>query len=103
MPIEKKSKIVFLNKDRASQKQKAELSQQVHALNQELQIKYFDAKYKIREFELQILDIQKRGGTPEQLQELRLKMEALLNREKSWIGKLMNILQPFPRKKKTQP
>lgn len=64
------------------------------------QKKYFEAKYQIRQFELQILDLQKRGSSPEAIKELQLKMEALLNREKAWIKKLMGTIEIFKEAKK---
>jgi hypothetical protein len=59
------------------------------------QQKYFEAKFQIREFEIQIENLRKNGGTPEEIRELKLKMEALMNREKAWIKKLMGTLEEF--------
>jgi hypothetical protein len=59
------------------------------------QQRYFDARFQIRQFEVQIQEIEKKGGSPKEIQTLRLKMEALINREKAWIKKLVGTLETY--------
>ncbi len=59
------------------------------------QLKYFEARFQIRQFEIQIHEIQKKGANSEQVKELRLKMEALANREKAWIKEIMKTLENY--------
>lgn len=59
------------------------------------QQRYMDAKLQIRQFETQIEAMEKNGSTPQEIQNLRLKMEALLNREKAWIKKLLATVELF--------
>jgi hypothetical protein len=72
---------------------------EAEALLEGFQERYFDAKHQIRLFGLEIMRIEKNGGTPEQINTLRLKMEALQNRENSWIKKLIATLDDFRKSK----
>jgi hypothetical protein len=65
------------------------------SLLEAFQQRYFDARYQIRQFELQIEQIQNKGGSAEELETLRQKMDALANREKAWIKTLMKTLETY--------
>ncbi len=69
------------------------------ALLEGFQERYFDAKHQIRQFEIEIRQIEKDGGTAQEIQTLRLKMDALRNREAAWIKKLMATLEHFKNSK----
>lgn len=67
------------------------------------QQRFFEARFQIRQFELQIDAIQKQKPSPQQtaqMADLKLKMEALINRENAWIKKIMQILEAFRESKK---
>jgi hypothetical protein len=66
---------------------------------QAFQERYFDAKYQIRQFEIQLLEMEKKGTSAPEMKELRLKMEALANREISWMKQMSQVLHS---KKKSQ-
>ena len=59
------------------------------------QERYFDARFQIRQFELQIEKLEKEGGKAYDVEVLKFKMEALANREKAWIRKLMTTLETY--------
>ena len=65
------------------------------------QERYFDARYRIRQFELQIEKLEKEGGKPYDIEVLHLKMQALENRERAWIRKLMATLENYRNAMKT--
>jgi hypothetical protein len=65
------------------------------ALLEAFQQRYFDAKLQIRQFEVQIVEYHKRGATPQEIETLRQKMDAVANRQKAWIKKLMETLESF--------
>ncbi len=67
----------------------------VEALLEAFQQRYFEARYQIRQFELQIEDMKTKGASSEEIHTLRLKMEALANREKAWIKKLTLTLETY--------
>jgi hypothetical protein len=63
------------------------------SLLEAFQEKYFDARFQIRQLELEIVAMEKRGATPEEFTNIRLKMEALANREQAWIKKLAGTIE----------
>jgi len=65
------------------------------ALLEGFQERYFDAKHQIRRFEIEIMQIEKAGGTAQEVHTLRLKMDALRNREAAWIRRLMATIENF--------
>jgi hypothetical protein len=65
------------------------------SLLEAFQEKYFDARFQIRQLELEIVALEKRGATPEELTNIRQKMEALANRESAWIKKLAGTIEMF--------
>jgi hypothetical protein len=67
----------------------------IEALLEAFQQRYFEARYEIRQFEIQIEEMQKRGANPKKMETLRLKMEALANRERAWIKKLVATLETY--------
>jgi hypothetical protein len=69
------------------------------ALLEGFQERYFDAKHQIRQFEIEIDQVEKRGGTAQEIHTLRLKMDALRNREAAWIRKLMTTIELFKNSK----
>jgi hypothetical protein len=65
------------------------------ALLEAFQNRYFEAKFQIRQFELEIEALESKKASPQEINTLRLKMEALLNREKAWIKKLLITLEAY--------
>jgi hypothetical protein len=65
------------------------------SLLEAFQERYFDAKYQIRQLELEIVALEKRNATPEEINNLKQKMAALANREASWIKKLASTIETF--------
>jgi len=65
------------------------------SLLEAFQERYFDAKYQIRQLELEIVALEKRNATPEEINNLKQKMAALANREASWIKKLATTIETF--------
>jgi hypothetical protein len=65
------------------------------SLPEAFQERYFDAKYQIRQLELEIVALEKRNATPEEINNLKQKMAALANREASWIRKLASTIETF--------
>jgi hypothetical protein len=59
------------------------------------QEKYFDARFQIRQLELEIVEMEKKGASSQDLTNIRLKMEALANRERSWIKTLAGTLETY--------
>ena len=59
------------------------------------QERYFDARFQIRQLVLEIVAAEKNGGTPQELTNLRQKMEALANREQAWIKKLAGTIEIY--------
>jgi hypothetical protein len=58
------------------------------SLLEAFQERYFDAKFQIRQLELEIVALEKKGASPEELNNLKLKMAAVMNREQAWVQKL---------------
>lgn len=65
------------------------------SLLEAFQERYMDARFQIRQFEVQIAELEKRKATPQEIETLKQKMDALMNREKAWIKKLMTTLEVF--------
>jgi hypothetical protein len=65
------------------------------ALLDAFQERYFDARFQIRQFELQILELEKKGANASEMDSLRLKMSALANREQAWIKKIAATVESF--------
>jgi hypothetical protein len=63
------------------------------SLLEAFQERYFDAKFQIRQLELEIVAMEHRGATPEELANLKNKMAALSNREQAWIKKLSGTIE----------
>lgn len=65
------------------------------SLLEAFQQRYFEARQQIRQFEIQIANIEKKGTRPQELKTLHLKMEALLNRQRHWIKRLVEMLESY--------
>ena len=59
------------------------------------QQKYFEARFQIRQFELQIIEMEQKGATPQEVEALRLKISALAKREEAWIRLLAGTIQNY--------
>lgn len=59
------------------------------------QQRYFDARFQIRQLELEIVALETRSATEEEIKNLKLKMEALANRERSWIKTLAETITAY--------
>jgi len=57
------------------------------------QQKYFEARLQIRQFEVQIDEMSKKGATPKDIEILKQKMAVLTQRHQNWIRKLMATLE----------
>jgi hypothetical protein len=65
------------------------------SLLEAFQQRYFEARQQIRQFEIQIANIEKKGAKSQELKTLQLKMDALLNRQKHCIKRLMEMLESY--------
>lgn len=65
------------------------------SLLEAFQEKYFEAKYQIRQFELQILDLEERKGSRMEIDALRNRMDILLAREQGWVQRLTAALEIY--------
>ena len=65
------------------------------------QERYCDARFQIRQFELRIVELQKKGASEAELEALRLRIAALTSREQSWIKKIASTLEAYRDAKKT--
>jgi hypothetical protein len=63
------------------------------SLLEAFQERYFDAKFQIRQLELEIVALEKKGATPEELINLKQKMAAVTNREQTWVKKLAETIE----------
>ncbi len=64
------------------------------------QQKYFESRFQIRQFELQIAEMERKGATVQEVETLRLKMSALAAREDAWIRTLTGTLKSYRDAKK---
>jgi hypothetical protein len=64
------------------------------------QERYFEARFQIRQFELRIADMEAKGATQQEIEALRMKMNALAERESGWIKKLLKTLEIYRDAKK---
>ena len=67
---------------------------------EDFQRRYFEAQYEIRQLELKLIDLQKNGGSKEDFREIKLRIEALANRENHWIKQLTQTLATHSRTSK---
>jgi hypothetical protein len=65
------------------------------SLLEAFQERYFEARYQIRQFEIQIMEMEKMGATPQEVETLRLRMATLTAREQIWIRKLASTVESF--------
>lgn len=65
------------------------------SLLEAFQERYFEARFQIRQFEIQIHQMESRGVTPQEIETIRLKMQALANREQAWIRKLAQAIEAY--------
>ncbi|MCM2324569.1 MAG: hypothetical protein NDJ90_15020 [Oligoflexia bacterium] len=63
------------------------------ALLEAFQEKFFEARFQIRQFELAIQELERKGATPQEIEALRLKITALAAREQEWIRKIAATLE----------
>jgi hypothetical protein len=65
------------------------------ALLEAFQERYLEARFQIRQFEVAIANAETKGATVQELEELKLKMQALEAREQAWIRRLATILETY--------
>lgn len=65
----------------------------MEALLEAFQERFFDARYQIRQFELQIAEMEKKGATAEEIEGLRARMRQLAEKEKEWLRTLAATLE----------
>jgi hypothetical protein len=65
------------------------------------QQKYFEARFQIRQFELQIAEFEQVGASPQEIEALKVKMQALAAREEGWIRALATTLRSYRDAKKS--
>lgn len=64
------------------------------------QERFFDARFQIRQFELQIAEMERSGATQQEVEALRVKMNVMAQRLQSWIAKLGATIESFREAKK---
>lgn len=64
------------------------------------QQKYFESRFQIRQFEIQIAEMEQKGATAQEVETLRVKMSALASREDAWIRMLTGTLKSYRDAKK---
>ena len=69
-----------------------EIETDLEALLSLFQERYSEAKMLMRQFEIELLLIREKGAPRKTIEDLSLKMEALAQREKTWIHKLRKSL-----------
>ena len=57
------------------------------------QKRYFEARFQMRQFELELEKIKQHSPGPEDIETLKLKILALINREKAWTQELLFTLE----------
>ncbi len=72
------------------------------SLLEAFQERYFEARYQIREFEVQIAELEARGATAQDIEALKKKMEYLASRENNWIRKIAKTIEAY-RKARPKP
>ncbi len=70
------------------------------ALLEAFQGKYFEARYQIRQFELKIVEMEKKGASAAEVEALKRKMAELAAREREWIKSLATTLEAFRESRK---
>jgi hypothetical protein len=73
----------------------AEIEQSTENMLESFQERYSEAQYQIRQYEVELERFKAAGTDKEKLRQLRLRMEALVNREKAWLKKLERTLLDF--------
>ncbi len=64
------------------------------------QERYFEAKLEIRKLELQIVEAEKRGAKPKELEEIRKRIGELASCERRWIELLSETIETFKQAKR---
>jgi hypothetical protein len=70
------------------------------ALLEAFQERYFETRYQIRNFEIEIQLMERNGATPQEIEALRQKMLTLTQRENLWIKKITVTLEAYRQAKK---
>jgi hypothetical protein len=70
------------------------------SLLEAFQERFFEARLQIRQLELSIVDAERTGATPQQLESIRQKIAALTQRERSWLSKLTGTVQLYRESKR---
>jgi len=65
------------------------------------QERYFEARYQIRQFEIQIRDAETLGASPQALEQLRQKIQGLILKEQQWIQKIAQTLEMIREARRT--
>ncbi len=72
------------------------------ALLEAFQHRYFEAKYEIRQLELQIDQAEKKGASPKQLEHIHQKINNLMTREQAWIEKIAGTIELYKEARKAR-
>ena len=56
------------------------------------QKRYFEAQYEIRQVELKLVELAKKGASPQEIRALQAKIDSLTHRETQWIKQLSEAL-----------
>lgn len=69
--------------------------EEAEGLIETFQKRFFDARLQLRQFEVELKKMEYSGTSPEETRELKLKMEALANRQKAWLKSLSKTLNDY--------
>ena len=75
-----------------------DFDQVIHAFQE----RYFDTRFQIRQLEVQISELTLRNDDPEELGDLKIRLDALLSREQDWIKKITSTIELFHKSQKTK-
>lgn len=59
------------------------------------QERYFEMRFQIRQLEVEVAQAESHGASPEQLESLRKRIQALMERQRGWVQKLSETLKTY--------
>ncbi len=84
-----------LTTQEVSQKESSHAVKSIESIIESFQERFAEAQFNIRQYEIDIERLKAAGTDKEKLRQLKLRMEALANREKAWLKKLGRTLYAF--------
>jgi hypothetical protein len=64
------------------------------------QQRYFDTRLQVKQLEVQIADLARSGDNPQELEDLKMQLDAITHREQVWVKKLAATIEMFLKVKK---